>query len=332
MMSFFPVTHSILSASHLAEFIQCRYDFGADIQCKLMKSGINDTYLVSAGQNQFVFRVYSLNWRKPAEIEAEIYFLNQLKATNISISYPINDVQGVYIQNLPAPEGLRYGLMFSYAPGSKLHEVSGELHYEIGRTVGRIHQIARNQKIDRINYSLEVLMVESLAQISHFLSPDSIEMKYLESLQGFIIDQLRVADINNMQSGIVHLDIWFDNLNIDEDGKITIFDFDFCGNGWLSLDVAYYIMQLHNIEKYETAKYQPKIDQFLEGYESLNFLSLEEKRLLPVLGLSLYFFYLGTQCQRFENWSNAFLNENYLKRFVNMIIKRYADIYHIPSN
>jgi Ser/Thr protein kinase RdoA (MazF antagonist) len=33
--------------------------------------------------------------------------------------------------------------------------------------------------------------------------------------------------------------------------KVTIFDFDFCGNGWLCLDIAYYILHLHNIEKYE---------------------------------------------------------------------------------
>ncbi|HOY11911.1 MAG TPA: phosphotransferase [Saprospiraceae bacterium] len=330
-MRFFPVTHSILSTSHLAEFIQNKYTLGADVHCKLIKSGINDTYLVTAGQNRFVFRVYSLNWRNPTEIEAEINFLIQLKQADISISYPITDAQKVYLQILNAPEGLRYGVMFSYAPGNKLHEVAGEIHYEIGRTVGRIHQISKNQKIDRINYSLEVLVVESLAQISHFLAADSTEMQYLKNLQKFILDQLNGANINNMQTGIVHLDIWFDNLNIDEDGNITIFDFDFCGNGWLSLDVAYYIMQLHNLEKYEAAKYQPKIEQFLKGYESMNALSMEEKRLFPILGLSLYFFYLGTQCQRFENWSNAFLNENYLKRFVNMIIKRYADIYNIPA-
>jgi len=41
--------------------------------------------------------------------------------------------------------------------------------------------------------------------------------------------------------------------------------------------------------------------------------------------LSVYFFYLGVQCQRFDNWSNVFINELYLKRFINLRVKRWAD-------
>jgi hypothetical protein len=44
-----------------------------------------------------------------------------------------------------------------------------------------------------------------------------------------------------------------------------------------------------------------------------------------MLGVSLYFFYLGIQCQRFENWSNSFLNETYLKRFINLLVKTYYE-------
>ncbi|MOA08421.1 homoserine kinase [compost metagenome] len=125
------------------------------------------------------------------------------------------------------------------------------------------------------------------------------------------------------------MDIWFDNLNIDENNEITLFDFDFCGNGWLCTDIAYYILQLHNIEKYEEKEYQPKVNSFLKGYESVIKISDEEKRLLPALGVSMYIFYLGIQCQRYENWSNQFLSENYLKRFINGLIKRYYEIYKI---
>jgi Ser/Thr protein kinase RdoA (MazF antagonist) len=66
----------------------------------------------------------------------------------------------------------------------------------------------------------------------------------------------------------------------------------------------------------------------MKGYESILPLTQEEKRLLPALGVSLYIFYLGIQCERFENWSNSFLNDNYLKRFINGLIKRYYDIYY----
>jgi len=120
------------------------------------------------------------------------------------------------------------------------------------------------------------------------------------------------------------MDIWFDNLNIDKDKEVTIFDFDFCGNGWLCCDIAYYILQINSTEKDEN-ECRLKTEAFLNGYESITKISNEERRLLPALGVSLYFFYLGIQCQRFDNWSNTFLNETYLKRFINLLVKKYFD-------
>ena len=120
------------------------------------------------------------------------------------------------------------------------------------------------------------------------------------------------------------MDIWFDNMNITDDGNVTIFDFDFCGNGWLCNDIAYYILQLHSTEKDE-AERELKKQSFLAGYESITPISAEEKRVLPMLGVALYFFYLGIQCQRYDNWSNVFLNEVYLKRFINLLVKKYFE-------
>lgn len=37
----------------------------------------------------------------------------------------------------------------------------------------------------------------------------------------------------------------------------------------------------------------------------------------------MYYFYLGLQCERYDKWSNVFLNQAYLKRFINLIIKQY---------
>lgn len=104
----------------------------------------------------------------------------------------------------------------------------------------------------------------------------------------------------------------------------TLFDFDFCGNGWLCLDIAYYILQLHSTEKDETNRAE-KIAAFYEGYQTVEEISDEEKLLIPALGVSLYYFYLGVQCSRFDNWSNTFLNEAYLKRFITVLVKGYYE-------
>jgi Ser/Thr protein kinase RdoA (MazF antagonist) len=88
-MEAFPVISSILSASHLAKFLQSRYNLSADTTCKLLKTGINHSYLVSDGADKFVFRVYSLDWRSETEINEEIRLLNLLQDGGVSVSYPL---------------------------------------------------------------------------------------------------------------------------------------------------------------------------------------------------------------------------------------------------
>jgi Ser/Thr protein kinase RdoA (MazF antagonist) len=76
-------------------------------------------------------------------------------------------------------------------------------------------------------------------------------------------------------------------------------------------------MQLFHIEP-DKQEYIAKRDSFFEGYETIIKITEEEKRLLPYSGLGIWIFYLGVQSQRFDNWSNIFLSENYLKRFIGM--------------
>jgi Ser/Thr protein kinase RdoA (MazF antagonist) len=331
-MTYFPVTNSNLSATHIGLFLQAKYSLSKDTKCQLIKAGINDTYLVTDNLEKFIFRVYSLNWRSKTEIDEEIKLLNQLKENAISISYPLSDKENNYIQILNAPEGDRFAVLFTFASGEKLHIISQETHFQIGQLMARLHKITNKQQLNRIDYSPKIILVDSLKKISSFLTSDTEEMSFMKSAQTYLLKEFENANISEIRQGIVHLDIWFDNLNITSDNKVTIFDFDFCGNGWLCLDIAYYILQLHNIEKYEEKDYQPKVESFIKGYESVTPIRGEEKRLIPILGVSLYFFYLGVQCQRYDNWSNSFLSENYLKRFINGLVKKYYDIYKLGDN
>ena len=152
----------------------------------------------------------------------------------------------------------------------------------------------------------------------------------MASAKKYLLNELTAADMSAIRNGAVHLDIWFDNLSIDENNEVTLFDFDFCGNGWLCYDIAYYILQINSTEKDEE-ECRLKTEAFLSGYESVTEISEEEKRLLPALGVGLYFFYLGIQCQRYDNWSNAFLNEIYLKRFINLLVKKYFEKNNLGS-
>jgi len=325
-MNVFPVTNSNLSPFHLALFVQKHYFPEQQVECRILKTGISDTYLVVAPDKRYIFRVYSFGWRTLAEISEELRLLQHLRESGISVSYPVPDLGNTLIHSFAAPEGERFGVLFSFAEGEKVLNFDAETHYRVGKLMAEMHLGTSNFALRRVTYTEKELLIDSLAQVSKFLPGDTEEMQYLKTLQEYLIDELQNADQSQVRKGAVHLDLWFDNMHVTPEGSITFFDFDFCGNGWLCMDMAYYMLQIHATEKDDDER-ERKTAHFLKGYESVTPVSMEEKRLIPILGICLYFFYLGIQSQRYDNWSNVFLNEIYLKRFINLLIKKYFD-YH----
>ncbi len=328
-MSSFPVITSTLSAAHLAVFLQQQYALGKNVSCRLLKAGINHSYLVNTQEESFVFRVYSYNWRTEKEITEELKLIRLLHDNRISVSYPIADTKGSYLQQLEAPEGRRTGVLFSFAQGEKMLNFPASLHYTTGTMMAKMHAFTRQLQLERITYTPQVLLADPMPYIKQYLPANTPEMAFMEELQQYLLGILSGADTTAIRQGVVHMDIWFDNLHISQDKEITFFDFDFCGNGWLCNDIAYYILQIHSTEK-DSGEYAAKKESFLQGYESVTPISSEEKRMLPALGVAMYFFYLGIQCRRYDNWSNNFLNEIYLKRFINLLIKKWAQLHQMP--
>jgi Ser/Thr protein kinase RdoA (MazF antagonist) len=153
------------------------------------------------------------------------------------------------------------------------------------------------------------------------------EMVYVRNAGEFLTSLFKQADHSQLRKGIVHLDMWYDNMNIENEYAITVFDFDFCGSGWLLLDIAYFSMQLFQTEP-DKIQFELKLKSFRESYEQITPLTEEERRLVPYAGLTIWIFYLGVQSQRFDNWSNIFLTNNYRKHYIGLV-KGWLTYHHI---
>jgi Ser/Thr protein kinase RdoA (MazF antagonist) len=315
-----PVTQSTLSAQHLGEFLDRNYKFDSKVNCKLFRTGINHLYMVGVGKDKFVLRVYTLNWRTKLEIEEELRLLNHLHENKVSVSYPIPDRNGTQILEVEAPEGRRYCVLFSFAEGNKIPQFNEEVSFDIGMTMGKMHKVAENFKLDRITYSPDVLLVNSTKAIRSFFGDNNEEVTFLENTAQQLLQEYDKVQLDDIRKGVIHLDIWFDNVHVGKHDNITLFDFDFCGNGWLCYDIAYFLLQLFNTQQDEKL-YERKAASFLKGYETVVSISEEEMRIIPLLGVSIWIFYMSVQCDRFDNWSNIFLTKDYLKRYVRMIKK-----------
>lgn len=118
-MTTFPVTASTISAKELGEFTIEKYALNKNYSCKLFRTGMNHTYFLSDTKTKYVLRVYSHNWRSKPEIIEEIKLLNLLRENKLSVSFPIKDKNGEFIQEINAPKGNRSVVLFSFAEGKK---------------------------------------------------------------------------------------------------------------------------------------------------------------------------------------------------------------------
>ena len=323
-MSTFPVIASILSQTELGKFITEKYQLEGNFHCKLFRTGVNHTYFISDAKTAYAVRVYCHNWKTKVEIHQELELLNLLKDNNIPISFPIPDKTGNLIQQIDAPEGLRYVVLFTFAKGEKMRFMNNETCSAMGSIMAKIHNITAGKKINRVNYDSDILLTKAYDHLALFFSGDLSEMKYIRQLSSKIAKSFDKNSLLENQRGIVHLDIWYDNVSVNSENEITIFDFDNCGNGFLILDVGYFCKQLFFIES-DRNQYEMKVESFLGGYRKERSLSEAELKLIPEAGASIFIFYLGLQAQRFD-WSNIFLTENYIKMFVGRI-KNWMD-YH----
>ncbi|WP_343609792.1 phosphotransferase [Chryseobacterium oranimense] len=311
----FPVINSTLSPNELGKLIQQKYGLSGKTECSIFRLAMNHLYIVSDRENKYVFRVYTNNWRTKSEIQEELRLLLHLKDTDRQVAFPIADQSNQYIQEIEASEGTRFGVLFSYAKGTKTAKFSSQTSFLIGQALAKVHQSTENFELKRMSYNTQNLLDNSVFRIKKFFNKNISEIEFLEKMSTFLTLKIQNIDKPEMRYGSVHLDVWFDNLHIDDEKEITFFDFDFCGNGYLCFDISYFLFQLLATNLNE-AEYQEKAESFLKGYETVTVISAEEKRFLPYACLAIMTYYISVQCERFDYWTNIFLNEDHLKRMV----------------
>lgn len=313
-MNTFPVARSILNAKELGDYIISQYDLDKSTSCSLFRTGMNHTYMLTGKSSKHVLRLYCHNWRTKQEIEEEISLLLSLKEKRLNISYPVPDTNGNCIQEINAPEGIRYAVVFSFAEGGKVRFIDEDNCFYIGTIMGKFHQATKSKTYNRINYNTQTLTELPYQYANTYFHDELPEMQYLKALSN---DIKQLFEQIPLEQGVVHLDMWYDNMAITNENEVTVFDFDFFGNGPLILDVAYFCKHLFIIEPNKKV-YSKKAQAFINGYQSINPLSQQELDIIPHAAAAVFTFYLGVQSQRFD-WSNIFLSENYLKMYVGRI-------------
>ncbi len=294
-MNTFPVNYSTLDTKALLQLIIENYEVDANATITFLKRGFNDTYLITKPDGKkYIFRVYNNNRRTIGSINTELVILSMMKDnTDIGISYPIEKKTDGLIIEIKAPEGVRTGVLFSYAEGEQIRKLSTEQAYILGREAARIHNFSLTFEGGTTghNYDIASQFKLTLTILKPILKDFPEQYDYLVKLQKDFINTFIDSNMEELAYGICHGDLQAENIHFTNYNRITIFDFDFIGKGFLAYDIGVFIWYDHKNKTPEI------INSFLEGYQTERKLSPTELKLIPYFSTLRALFQMTLYCQ-----------------------------------
>ncbi|MFW0717679.1 phosphotransferase enzyme family protein [Pedobacter sp. N23S346] len=323
---FFPAQYSTLSSAALQTHLIESYQLATDTTCRLLIRNVSDTYLLENSKNKYIFKIYRNAHRKLEEIKAEVALLNALKAEGHSVSFPISDQHHKQVQQFKAAEGLRNGVLFSFAEGKVIHDLDQNHLDTLGKSIARIHQTTATIKLadPRPSFNFQTTLLEPIATLEPHLKDMPEELDYLKEISNRVIKKIESFDTNSFSTGYCHYDLFPKNFHFDEAGDITFFDFDFAGYGYLINDLMsflnhYFFHQLNNVITKEQAA--ADFNAFLKAYQQVRKLTADEIEAIPYLGICFHIFFLKFFYDNFDDFSNPFLTPKFTRHRIDLIRK-----------
>ncbi|PSK89088.1 phosphotransferase enzyme family protein [Taibaiella chishuiensis] len=316
-MEIFPVQYSTLSALALGERVATVYNLPVT-QCRYLLRGVSDTYVVTTTTGQYILKVYRDAHRSVAEINGELALLDALVSGGAQVVRPIANPAGERLLPLQAPEGLRYAVLFSFAAGRTLAGFSEAQLGIIGREMAFNHNITAVVQLPwpRKAYTHQTTVERPLSLLQPAFDEYPEGYALLQQTAARVAGKLAAYDTAKFNVGYCHYDYFPKNFFFDGEDKMTLFDFDFAGRGFLAYDLASIFIHFYFDTRYkqkprEQAK--AEMDTIVAGYRQLRAISGEELEAIPLLAYQLLLFYLGFQYENFDDWSNFFFSTRFLK-------------------
>lgn len=288
-----PVIHSIPSSQALIENVLCNYQLTTPCSCLLLKRGLNDTYLVKTEKHKYILRIYRYGWRSKEEIDFELDLLKFLHQRQAPIAYPINKLSGDLTTAIATPEGTRYTVLFTYAPGEAVDKkLNSEQSRRLGEAVASIHETTNNfkSKFNRPALNDDYLLFRPINAIAALFSHRYNAIQYLHEQAEQLINNLGRLSLSQKLPiyGVCVGDIHSGNTHFDRLNQPTLFDFDQCGYGWRAFDIGKFINTsiAWQIDR-------QIIDAFLNGYQSKCKLSDIEIAAIPIFTKIAHIWVMG---------------------------------------
>ena len=315
-----------LTNNNLKEFF-LKYNLGKLINYQGIQQGIENTnYLVNTDKGKYILTIYE----KRVEEKDLPFFIGLMKNLfdkNFPSPHPIININGNYISEISGKKAA----VVSFLEGSAKKVLSPENCYLVGINTAKLHTITKDLKGKRRNK----LSVDSWRKI--YSKVEKSCSKIHPDLPNIIEENLNKIEKNwpkDIPSGIIHADLFPDNIFFKGNNLSGIIDFYFSCNDFYAFEIAICLNALCFEGKKENLSFNvTKAKRFIEGYSSIRNLSENEKNSLKVLCQGAAIRFLLTRVFDFLNLTEGAIVKikdpvEYLKRLeFHNSVKNYQDYF-----
>ncbi len=252
--------------------IENQFNIGKIQKFKGIKKGIENTnYLITIKNKKYILTIFE----KRVNSRDLPYFMNlmsRLSKLKVKCPNPVKSKKGKFIFKIKN----KNACIVSFLEGKDKKELNYNDCYMVGKNVAKLHLASKKINLHRKN-SL------SISSWPYLLSKISFKIdkisKNLKNLMKNEFIQIKKVWPKNLPKGIIHSDLFVDNIIFHKKKFHGFIDFYFSCNDYLSYELATCVNALCFEKK--SGKYilnRRKSSNLLKGYESIRKLKTIEKK------------------------------------------------------
>ena len=256
----------------------------------------NSNYLLTADNKKFILTIFE---ERTNQENLPFYFdlMNHLNAHDIKCPEVIKDKQGNFSNSIKQ----KHAVITSFLTGSSLEKIKPIHCSNLGLTIAKMHNASEKLNIKRENelgFDKLGIIIEKLKTYKKHI--DDEKLKFIEDEFLFLSKEIN----KDLPSGIIHADLFPDNIFFEENNLTGIIDFYFSCNDFYAYEIAICL----NAWCFEDSnnEFNPTKAKYLLGsYNQERKFSNEEVEALPLLARASALRYLLTRLLDFYSHEDS---------------------------
>ena len=293
-----------------------------------IKQGIENTnYLLKTNKNKYILTIFEKRVQKK-DLPFFMKLMDKLNSQKINCPKPLKDKNGKYLIKIKK----KTACIVTFLNGKDKKNLNIKECYEVGKNIARFHRASSKVKLYRKN-SMSINSLGSLLNSINFKS--NTITSNLKVVLKANLKEIKKSWPKNLPYGIIHGDLFIDNIFFKKDKFVGFIDFYFSCNDYLMYEMAICINALcFDKKRSKFILNNFKVRNLIKGYQSVRKISNNEKNALNTLCRGAAMRYLLTRIFDYFNTPKTALikikdpREYFQKLIIHNNLKTYKDYYN----